>query len=436
MPDEEYAALIAREIAKVARGPRPSPSARRCGASARRICQRRSRRQAVRCDGGRGTTADIDRGRAARGRPHARGGLARGARQRAPGELRDARSPRRSSVRRPSRCATCSAHTPTPSATVSPSGAFACSRRGCSDAPPTSACLTPRLPGAEAHPVGDVYGAYLESARDRRRRRDRTRPRAGATLCDFLEQANLPEEIVRYFRLMHDFENLGAVSRPRRSAYPPPSCSTDLGSAPSRAFEGSSAELPRHAHRRATRPRRGHGDDGMLNADLIDPAVDADDATRCSPRCACAPTASSCATMAELGSDLANLKAFVRRASRPAGPAGERLVRRAAGRSEPSMFVDGYRLPLEEIARRLVERPGCAGVDPSRSWTRSVRPDRRRGVVRQLRDARRMPVGPSPCSAYIASPQGSRSACCACCSSASWQASTPTTLRARVGNVA
>jgi V/A-type H+-transporting ATPase subunit C len=221
---------------------------------------------------------------------------------------------------------------------------------------------------------------------------------------DFLEQANLPEEVIHYFRLMHDYENLRGRLKAEVLGIPAAELLTELGSAPASSFEGSESELTpdmrvaeRHVRDRAA------GDDGTLDADLIDPAVDAE-MYETLARVACGSGSEYLCDMAKLQIDLGNLKAFVRARVKnlPIQQAENLFV--DGGTVGMTRFAESYRLPLAEIGRLVVERPGMHGIDPE-SIVDPARLDLviDSAIARQLAEARRVPVGPEPVLAYVAS---------------------------------
>ena len=179
---------------------------------------------------------------------------------------------------------------------------------------------------------------------------------------------------------------------------------SELGSVPSESFEGSETDLSpdmRIAERRVR--ERCAGEDGTLNADLLDPAVDAVMYGTLAD-VACNSKSEYLCDMAELQIDLGNLKAFMRaRVKNLPIQQAERLFV-DGGTVGLSTFAEAYRLPVEEIARLVVERPGMRGMDPESI----VDPAQLDLVIdsayaRQLAQARRMPVGPEPVLSYVAS---------------------------------
>jgi len=249
-----------------------------------------------------------------------------------------------------------------------------------------------------------AYGAFLENANtadDVEIALDRA---LRQLYDDFLEQANLPEEIVRYFRLMHDFENLRGRLKAEALGISVAELLSELGSVPAESFEGSESDLSpdmRIAERQVR--QRCAGDDGALNTDMIDPAVDAVMYETLAD-VACNSKSEYLCEMAELQIDLGNLKAFMRARMKnlPIQQAERLFVNGGTVGLNP--FIEGYRLPLEEIARRVVERPGMRGVDPE-SIIDLAQLDLviDSAVARQLAQARRVPVGPEPVLAYVAS---------------------------------
>jgi V/A-type H+-transporting ATPase subunit C len=249
-----------------------------------------------------------------------------------------------------------------------------------------------------------TYGACLEGATTAEEVEAGLDASLRELYSDFLEAANLPDDVVRYFRLMHDFENLRGRLKAEVLGVPAAEFLGDLGSAPAEAFEGSSDDLTpdmRLAERNVR--MRAEGEDGTLDADLIDPAVDAE-MHRMLAEVACGSGSEYLCDMAKLRIDLGNLKAFMRARVRnlPVQQAEKLFV--GGGTVGVNRFVEGYRQPLEEIARQVAESPGLYGVDPE-SIVDPARLDLviDSAVERQLAEARRMPVGPEPVVSYVAS---------------------------------
>jgi V/A-type H+-transporting ATPase subunit C len=249
-----------------------------------------------------------------------------------------------------------------------------------------------------------TYGACLEGATTAEEVEAGLDASLRDLYSDFLEQANLPDDVVRYFRLMHDFENLRGRLKAEVLGIEPSELLGELGSVPAEAFAGSTEDLPADMRlaERNVRMRAG-GEDGTLDADLIDPAVDAE-MHRMLAEVACESGSEYLCDMAKLRIDLGNLKALVRARVRnlPVQQAEKLFV--AGGTVNPNRFVEGYRQPLEEIARQIAERPGMRGIDPE-SIVDPARLDLviDTAVERQLAEARRMPVGPEPVVSYVAS---------------------------------
>lgn len=92
---------------------------------------------------------------------------------------------------------------------------------------------------AETH-----VGRYLESA-ESAEGVERALEASLADLYDeFLEQADLPAAVVRYFQLPHDFANLRAAVKARVLGIPQGGLLSGLGSIPAESFLTSGSELP------------------------------------------------------------------------------------------------------------------------------------------------------------------------------------------------
>ena len=248
------------------------------------------------------------------------------------------------------------------------------------------------------------YGSYLESAQTPEDVEQALGSSQKDLYAEFLEKANLPEEVVWYFRTMHDFENVRGMLKAEALGIEADQMLTDLGSVPAKAFLAGEDELPAPMRKAVARIRervQGAGDD--IAIDMLDAAVDAEAAAMV-VRIACASKSEFMCDLAKLGVDLGNLKSFVRARIMDMPVAEAERFFTEGGTIDLNVFLSGYRLPLEDIARLVADRPGLRGVDPEAV----IDPARLDLVVDsaiadRFADARRIAVGPEPVLAYVAS---------------------------------
>jgi len=246
------------------------------------------------------------------------------------------------------------------------------------------------------------YGTYLEqaeTAEDVERALDRA---LGDLYADFLERANLPDSIVRYFRMLHDFENLRGRLKAEALGIDPEELLTDLGSRPSAATgDGLSAAVRVQRAERAIRESVRHPDE-TLDPELIDAAVDAE-MYRALGEIAGESESEFLRGFAALGADLGNLKVFVRAHGKEMPVSAVERLFVPGGTVRREILTQAYRLPLEEALRRVTALPGFRDVDPE-----AIGDPGRLDVVidqilaRMLYRARMVPVGPEPVLAYVA----------------------------------
>jgi len=244
-----------------------------------------------------------------------------------------------------------------------------------------------------------VYGSYLDHARtadDVEIALDR----ALADLYnDFLETANLPDEIVMYFRRMHDFENLRGRLKAEVLDIPAKELLNDLGSIPAERF--ISGDLPPELAAAESRIRSRASRSGELSADALDAVVDVERFTALD-LISHESKNSHVRQMATVGADLANVKAFVRirRMDRPLADIGRHVV--PGGTISVQELTALSRVPLEEALKRLVMRPSLAGIDPE-ALADPARFDVAADALisRHLHRARMIAVGPEPVVAYV-----------------------------------
>lgn len=219
----------------------------------------------------------------------------------------------------------------------------------------------------------------------------------------FLTEASLPDSVARFFRVRHDFDALRSALKSEAlgigAQIGPAAALGTLGPA---AFDGPLASLPAPFGAVALEARSIEGaEGGLLGAidALVDRAYFAE-----ALRCAAESRSSFLVGLAGTMVDAANAKAVVR-AKRGDMPV-ERLERMIVpGASlRPDRIGRLYAAPLAVVAERLGAMPAFRGV-PAEDLSDISRLDiaAENAVVRYLRRARTVPVGPEPVVAYIAS---------------------------------
>lgn len=244
-----------------------------------------------------------------------------------------------------------------------------------------------------------VYGAYLDHARTAEDVEIALDGALGDLYNDFLETANLPEEIVSYFRLMHDFENLRGRLKAELLGIAAGELLNDLGSIPAARF--ASGDLPQHLAAAEAAIRAAAARDGDMSADTLDAIVDVERFTALDA-VSRASRNPHLRQMALVAADLANVKAFVRirRLGRPLADISRHVV--PGGSISADELVTLGRMPLEDAVRRLAARPSFSGVDPE-ALSDPARFDVAADalVSRHLHRARMIAVGPEPVVAYV-----------------------------------
>jgi len=246
------------------------------------------------------------------------------------------------------------------------------------------------------------YGGYLETSQTAEDVEQALDTALGDLYREFLECAKLPEAIVRYFRTMHDFENLRGRLKAESLGIDARELVTDLGSAPADAAAEGRAVPPQvaAAERRVREAAAEAG--GELASTLIDAAVDSETYSVLGEIARDSRSKFLC-DLAALSADLGNLKVFIRARAMDMPPAVvERLF--VPGGSVPvSRFVTGYRLPIEDMVRRISALSGFRDVDPEAIMD----PGRldvaiEQVLARRLHEAQMVPCGPEPVLAYVA----------------------------------
>ncbi len=244
------------------------------------------------------------------------------------------------------------------------------------------------------------YGAYLEgvsTADDVERVLDRA---LADLLRDFLRSANLPEVVVAFFRVGEDYDDLRGLLKAEALGLPPAdllggSGSVGIDDLVAGRLPASLAGALRVIRAQATT------DEDELRIELIDPAVDTE-LYRAIAELADASGNDYLREIARVSADLANVKVFVRMRVKELAVAYATRFLVEGGSIPHERFVALYRLSAEEAAQRLTATGVLRGVDPEALFDPArfdVVADR--VVVRELRRARMVAVGPEPVVAYI-----------------------------------
>jgi V/A-type H+-transporting ATPase subunit C len=265
-----------------------------------------------------------------------------------------------------------------------------------------------------------VYGRYLEGAETA----DDVEAALSAALegfYGFLDVAELPEPVVRFFRVRHDYANLRAVLKARALAVPEGEMLVGLGTVPPDVIAGPTDALPpllRDVAERVIRATVPAGDavtreeraaagaaaallDPMSTVALIDEIVEAALFAELR-RVARAARSAFLRGLATLLIDVANAKTVLRARRRGLPPVALGGILQAGGSFGVAWLEERYSSPLEDLARAIAVLPGLRGViaedllDPA---ALDVSTDNL--VVRYLRRARVAAIGPDPVIAYV-----------------------------------
>ncbi len=243
-----------------------------------------------------------------------------------------------------------------------------------------------------------VYGRYLEGATGA----DDVEVGLEAALDDFyrfLAEANLPEPVVRFFRVRYDYANLKAVLKARALDVPLDDMLVNLGIVPAEAFSGPVERLPGYlADVAATLLDE---DGRMADLDAIDAAVE-HAAFGDLVETARASKSKALKELARLMVDVANARAAIRarRKERPGVDLADGLFK--GGALRVSAIEKAYALPFPEFVDAIASMPALHGVDAELLADPSgldVVLDNL--ISRFLRHARAVQFGPEPVIAYV-----------------------------------
>lgn len=244
------------------------------------------------------------------------------------------------------------------------------------------------------------YGRYLEGV-ETSEGVERAMLEALDGFYAFLSEADLPEPVVRFFRVRHDYAAMRSAWKAHELGAGHETLPYRLGTVDPAVFAAPPAEWPEPfasvvSEIAASRGKDAPPDRSTADA-IIDRAMFADMA-----RCAKESRSEFLRGLVAMLADTANARSLVRArlSGRTAVEAGAGLVPGGAASAKTLMGL--YVLSPADLAQRLAGLSGLSGVpaaelaDPSRLdvVTDEV-------VVRYLRVARAVPVGPEPVIAYV-----------------------------------
>lgn len=264
-----------------------------------------------------------------------------------------------------------------------------------------------------------VYGRYLEGAESA----DDVEAALQLAMGDFygfLDVAGLPEPVVRFFRVRHDYANLRAVLKARSLGAPLDEMLVPFGTLPPNLVAGPTEALPAFLRSvadsvaQASAPAVEAGREGRVGDatpgsfgdttstvalidEMVEAALFAD--LRQTARAARSPFLRGLATLLI---DVANAKTVLRARRRGLPPAALGGVLQAGGSFGEKWLKELYAAPIGDLAAALAAVPGLRGVitedllDPA---ALDVSTDNL--IVRYLRRARVAAIGPDPVIAYV-----------------------------------
>lgn len=216
----------------------------------------------------------------------------------------------------------------------------------------------------------------------------------------FLDEAALPDPVVRFFRVRHDFELLRGALKSRALGIGWEAPAASLGTVDPALFHGPSDELP-EPFREASILAAAAVAEGAARLGDIDSIVDRALFAELG-RLGRESKSGFLAGLADSLIDVANAKVLIRarRSGLSAHDADAALI--PGGTLTPKAFAALYPLPIDEIAARLAATPAFSQV-PADDIADPARIDiaAENAVVRYLRRARTVPVGPEPVIAYV-----------------------------------
>jgi len=242
-----------------------------------------------------------------------------------------------------------------------------------------------------------LYGRYLEGVTTAEGV-ERALSEALDGVYDFLDEAELPPAVTRFFRVRYDFANLKAALKAQRFGVPVTGMLEELGTVDVEAFMRPLDELPAPLGPLAAElldTEEGEAGenldsavDGAMFATLVEVAR--------------ASKSSFLMGLAALMVDIANAKTVLRAriAEMPVAAVRELLI--AGGTLPPAQLLDAYQLPVIDLVGVLAKNQNLASVGFAGSEDlRRLDVIADNIVVNYLRKARAVSIGPEPVIAYV-----------------------------------
>lgn len=237
-----------------------------------------------------------------------------------------------------------------------------------------------------------AYGRFLEHAWTAEEV-ESALDRALDSFYRFLEQAELPEPVVRFFRVRHDFTNLKAFAKAQLFGVPVDELLVGHGSVPLDAFRDGAEAIPQWL--RAHLPEE--ADTPLAIDAAIDRALFAE-----LQRLAAKASSPFLRQVAALLVDIANIKTLVRGRLSDMPPARVADLLVGGGTLGLSALEPMVTLSLPDLAEDLVRLPHLKGVEAELLRdTSSLDLVTDAALMRVLRAGRRTPIGPEPVISYV-----------------------------------
>ncbi|GAB4289057.1 MAG: V-type ATP synthase subunit C [Coriobacteriia bacterium] len=242
-----------------------------------------------------------------------------------------------------------------------------------------------------------VYGRFLEDA-ETTDDVERALDAALDELYAFLESANLPRPVLRFFRVRYDYPNLAGRLKAELLGVPAEELYVDLGSVPVEVITGPPAQLPpflKSLYR-------------TLSAEGAE--VTEEDITAATDRALYADLSASAeaskspflAGLAALMADLANVKAILRARMKGLRQPDVARLLIEGGAVPVDDLLALYSQPIDGLTEALARLPLFAGVSAEQlADTANLDVLADDLVVRYLRRARRIATGPEPVIGYV-----------------------------------
>ncbi|PKQ20462.1 MAG: hypothetical protein CVT66_04805 [Actinobacteria bacterium HGW-Actinobacteria-6] len=243
-----------------------------------------------------------------------------------------------------------------------------------------------------------VYGRYIENAETA----DDVETGLESALDDFykfLNEANLPAPVVRFFRVRYDYANLKAVLKARALGAPLDGMLVDLGTVPAEVVSGPVEHLPEFLAKVVA--GLAGDDEQVVSVEQIDTAVEHASFTDLAET-ARVSKSRALKELARLMIDVVNARAAIRARRRelPASDLAGAFFK--GGSLHLSRIEKAYILPFAEFADAIASMPALGGVEPELlTDLASLDVVLDNLIARFLRRARAVQFGPEPVIAYV-----------------------------------